>query len=65
MKDMDELRYQFIRKLNAQLDELPDGAFLGVMEEHGVSVSELRRFAIEFERRHDSYIKPKHKRRKL
>jgi hypothetical protein len=62
---MTEQRYQFIRKLNAELDELPNGAFVAAMEESGVSIEELSSFSAEFKRRHDSYIKPKHPPRRL
>lgn len=52
---MTEARYQFIRQLNADLSDLPDGAFLGVMEELGVDVDELGKFSREFQRRNDNY----------
>jgi len=49
---MSNRRYQQIKELCDRFDDLPDGAFLSVLAEHGVGSTDLYHYSQEHERRH-------------
>ena len=51
---LSDARYREIEDLCAELDDLPDGAFLGVLEECGVDVDELEAYSDEQARRENA-----------
>jgi hypothetical protein len=44
-------RYDEIQALTDRFDQLPDGAFVAALAEHGVDVDDLVEFAAESDRR--------------
>lgn len=56
---MTEQRFKEIDRLVAMYDDVPDGAFFGIMDEHGVSSDELAAYAFEHERRHKHLTRDK------
>ena len=44
-------RFEEIKRLCHQFDSLPDGAFFGVLAEHGVDADDLAAYADECQRR--------------
>jgi len=48
---MTEKRYWQVKAIVEQLDDVPDGAFVALCAEHGVSVEDLVAYADETERR--------------